>query len=184
MKNLYMTSGLLLLALLAAGCTTPQTVSQCDLNLNAPLRSAMTNVERALGQDCGRYYESYVSELIAIASENPSDDNRRAFSDFLVSLSDSGMISKRQARNLYNRYFNVKFVSLDGDYSTGSQVCPDKDKVLLAMRQELLDKETGLVQVSNDPSSYYRADLLLQEAELVLEATCRAAGQEQVRRTF
>ena len=77
---------------------------------------------------------------------------------------------------LYNRYFNVKFVSLDGDYSTCSQVCPVKDKVILDMRQELLDKEIGLLQISNDKTGYYRADLLLKESELVLQATCQACS--------
>ncbi|MBT4492220.1 MAG: hypothetical protein HOC70_03185 [Gammaproteobacteria bacterium] len=134
----------------------------------------MAIVENRLGNDCGIYYESYVADLIDIATENPDADNRRAFSEFLVSLSDRGIISKRQAKSLYNRYFNVKFVSLDGDYSTCSQVCPVKEKVLLEMRQELLDKETGLLKASNDASSYYRADLLLKEAEIVLEATCHA----------
>lgn len=179
LKTLFAVGALLLLA---AGCTTPQTADHCDARLSSPLRSAMSTVENKLFDGCGTYYEGYVADLIEIASENPSADNKKAFSDFLVRLSDRGMISQRQARGLYNRYFNVKFVSLSGDYSTGSQVCPDKEKVLLEMRQELLDKETGLIKVSNDPSSYYRADLLLQEAELVLEATCRANGADRDRR--
>ncbi len=166
----------LALVLLATGCTTTETVNHCDVSLKAPLRSAMALVENRLGNGCGIYYESYVADLIDIATDNPDADNRQAFSEFLVSLSDRGIISKRQAKSLYNRYFNVKFVSLDGDYSTCSQVCPVRDKVLLEMRQELLDKETGLLKASNDATGYYRADLLLKESEIVLEATCRACN--------
>lgn len=172
----YKLAALTTLMALMAGCATTQTIDQCSVNLSSPLRGAMTTVENQLASGCGGYYKRYVNQLIDVAADNPSADNKRAFSDFLVKLSDRGMISKRQARELYNRYFNIKFVSLDGDYSTGSQVCPTKEKVLLDMRQELLDKETGLVKVSNDPTSYYRADLLLKEAELVLEATCRAVA--------
>jgi hypothetical protein len=42
------------------------------------------------------------------------------------------------------------------------------------MRAELHDKELGLLRASNDPASFYRADHLLKETDLVLEATCRA----------
>lgn len=164
----------LVIILFVAGCTTTQTADQCGVHLKAPLRTAMAVVEDRLASGCGAYYQGYVADLIDIAKDNPSADNKKAFSDFLVSLSDQGIISKRQAKELYNRYFNVKFVSLDGEYSTCSQVCPVRDKVLLDMRQELLDKEVGLLQASNDSAGYYRADLLLKESEIVLEATCRA----------
>ena len=159
-----------------AGCATTQTADQCGVHLKAPLRTAMAVVEDRLASGCGAYYEGYVADLIDIAKENPAVTNKKAFSDFLVSLSDQGMISKRQAKQLYNRYFYVKFVSLDGEYSTCSQVCPVRDKTLLDMRQELLDKEVGLLQASNDKAGYYRADLLLKESEIVLEATCRACA--------
>ena len=46
------------------------------------------------------------------------------------------------------------------------------------MQSELLDKELGLVQASQDSASYYRADHLLKEVQLVLEATCRACESE------
>ena len=158
------------------GCATTSTVDNCSTNLMAPLRSAMTEVEDKLLGNCAGYYQTYVADLIDIAIDNPDAANKRAFSNFLVRLSDRGIISKRQASALYNRYFNVKFVSLDGDYSTCSQVCPVKDKVILDMRQELLDKEIGLLQISNDKTGYYRADLLLKESELVLQATCQACS--------
>lgn len=159
-----------------AGCTTTQTVDQCGVSLKPPLRIAMAVVEDRLTSGCGTYYEGYVANLIDIAKDNPSADNKKAFSDFLVSLSDQGIISKRQAKGFYNRYFNVKYVSLNGEYSTCTQVCPVREKVLLDMRQELLDKEIGLLQASNDATGYYRADLLLKESEIVLEATCRACS--------
>ena len=167
-----------------AGCATSQTADNCSVNLTAPLRSAMSVVEERLASRCGNWYEGYVKDLVDIAEENPDPDNRRAFSDFLVALADRGVISRRQASDFYNRYFNIKFVSLSGDYSTGSQVCPVREKVLLEMRQELLDKETGLLRVSGDADSYYRADLLQKEAEMVLEATCRAAVAGQTTRAL
>ena len=161
----------MLLALTACNTTQPD---NCSLNLRAPLGSAMMQVEDKLASGCLTRFDTYVDDLLQLAVDNPSPDNKRAFSDLLVRVSDGGVISKRQASALYNRYFNVKFVSLAGDYNPCSQVCPTRAKVLAAMRLELLDKELGLVKASSDTASYYRADQLLKEAELVLEATCRA----------
>jgi hypothetical protein len=166
-----------LVALIAVvGCATTQTALNCDVSLKPPLRSAMAVAEDKLNNGCETHYDQYIAGLIEIAKDNPGADNKKAFSDFLIALSDQGTISKRQARSLYNRYFNVKFVSLAGDYSTCSEVCPVRDRVLLDMRQELLDKEIGLLQASNDSVSYYRSDLLLKESEIVIEATCRACS--------
>ena len=85
-------------------------------------------------------------------------------------------MSKRQAQEYYNRFFNVKFMTLKGDYNNCSQTCPNKRKVLLDMERELSDKEQGLLRVSLDNEGYYRADQLYQEVELVLEATCTACS--------
>jgi len=174
MHGLKLTS--IALILFATGCASTETVNHCEVSLTAPLRSAMAVAGNRLASGCGSNYQGYVADLIEIATDNPDADNKKAFSEFLVDLSNRGVISKRQASALYNRYFNVKFVSLNGNYSTCSQVCPTKEKVLLNMRQELLDKETGLLKASSDTTGYYRADMLLKEAEIVLEATCRACS--------
>ena len=83
---------------------------------------------------------------------------------------------RRQAEDYYNRYFNVKFMSLRSDYNNCSHTCPNKRKVLLDMERELSDKVRGLLKVSLDNDGYYRADELYQEVELVLEATCTACS--------
>ncbi len=138
----------------------------------------MRMAESKLSTGCEYSLDNYLDQLLDIAANNPDSDNRRQFSDFLVRISDQGVISKRQAKSTYNRYFNVKFVSLTGEYNTCSQTCPVKSRVLADMQSELLDKELGLVQASQDSASYYRADHLLKEVQLVLEATCRACESE------
>ena len=101
------------------------------------------------------------------------------FSEFLVWAADEGLLSQRQARNYYNRFFNVKFTTLASDYNNCSHTCPRRDRVLLDMERELSDKERGLLRVSLDNGSYYRADELYREMELVLEATCTACNAGQ-----
>jgi hypothetical protein len=160
--------------LTTAGCATTQTADNCGAPLTGNLDAAMSHASARLAEDCTYHFDRYFQNLLAIAENNPDPENPRRFSDFLMTANERGIISRRQAESLYNRYFNVKFVSLQGDYNTCSQTCPVRGQVLSEMQAELHDKEMGLLRASEDSASFYRADGLLKEAELVLEATCRA----------
>ena len=157
-------------------CASSDTVDVCSVRLHGDLDAAINQVEGRLRSGCEYQFDGYFQSLLAIAAENPDKQNPMRFSDFLVRVQGLGVISRRQAEALYNRYFNVKFVSMRGDYNTCSQTCPVRDQVLSDMRAELHDKELGLMRASSDQDSFYRADNLLKEADLVLEATCRACA--------
>lgn len=160
---------------LASACAV-QPPDHCGGRLGTNLQSAMSAAEERLATGCEYHFDSYFNELLDIAEANPDEENKRLFSEHLVRVSSSGTISKRQAQLLYNRYFNVKFVSFTGDYNTCAQTCPVRDEVVSQMRAELIDKQLGLMSASRDTGSYYRADQLLKETELVLEATCRSCA--------
>lgn len=164
---------LLLSAMLTlTGCayTSPDCSGPSTRNLDA----AVTSVQAKLVNGCEAHFDGYYNDLLTIAEGDPKPENKRAFSEFLVWTSDQGLLSQRQAEDYYNRYFNVKFMSMRGDYNNCSHTCPNKRKVLIDMEHELSDKERGLLKVSRDADGYYRADQLYQEIELVLEATCTA----------
>ena len=164
--------GALLIAL--AACETAPVADLCGGRLGTNLENALSETERRLGSGCEYRFDSYFQENLATAEANPDAENKRMFSDHLMRVNDMGVISKRQARELYNRYFNVRFVSLAGDYNTCSQTCPVQARVISDMKAELQHKELGLLRISDDNASYYRADNLLKETQLVLAATCRA----------
>ena len=165
---------IVLAASLLSSCAsnTPQCVGPQTKNLASAIDAAQTS----LINGCHAHFDRYYDELLGIAEGDPKPENKRAFSEFLVWSSDQGLLSKRQAQDYYNRYFNVKFMSLKGDYNNCSHTCPNKQKVLFDMERELSDKERGLLRVSLDNEGYYRADQLYQEVELVLEATCTACA--------
>jgi hypothetical protein len=162
-------------AALLSACTTAQP-DHCSVSLRDNLQASMSTVEARLASGCEYSFNSYFNSLLSIAEENPSKDNKMLFSDHLMRVNEMGVISRRQAEGLYNRYFNVKFVSLQGDYNTCSQTCPVRAQVMSDMQAELHDKELGLMRASADSASFYRADTLLKETDLVLEATCRACS--------
>lgn len=174
-------AAVLLLSMAALSGCNPigQRADICPMPVGHNLDSAFTQVRESLSTkrpQCAPYFDAYLAHLLTIAEGDPSSDNKRRFSEFLVWASAEGIISKRQAQNMYNRYFNVKFVSLKGDYNNCSQACPKRATVMADMAQELSDKELGLLKVSADTQSFYRADRLLKETELVLEATCTACN--------
>ena len=164
----------LLATLMLAGCESTPVADVCNGPLSNNLTQAISDVESRLGAGCEYQFDSYFDQLLAIAENDPDPENKRAFSDHLVMAKNLGVISQRQAQERYNRFFNVKFVTFTGDYNTCSQACPDRRSLLARMQRELGDKERGLLKISQDQAGFYRADVLLKEADLVLEATCRA----------
>ena len=155
-----------------ASCAS--TAPTCNSPQSRNLSAAINSVQNSLTNGCQAHFDRYYDELLAVAEGDPGPENKRAFSEFLVWSSEQGLLSTRQAEDYYNRYFNVKFMSMRGDYNNCSHTCPNKTKVLIDMERELSDKERGLLKVSRDADGYYRADKLYQEVELVLEATCMA----------
>lgn len=159
--------------LTGAGCaTTPEPL--CNLPDTHSLSSAFDRARQDLSSGCEVHFDGYLTRLLVIAEGDPSPDNKQRFSDFLLWSSDAGILSRRQAQSLYNRYFNIKFVTLMGDYNNCQWTCPRQGRLMADMENELKDKEQGLIKVALDKDSYYRADRLFQETELVLAATCTA----------
>ena len=117
-------------ALLGLGACANQTADYCSARLGGNLDAAMMEASDRLANGCEYQFDGYFQELLAIAEANPDARNRMRFSDFLMRANDMDVISRRQAQSLYNRYFGVKFVSLQGDYNTCSQTCPQRARVL------------------------------------------------------
>mgnify|MGYP000135280791 CR=1 FL=1 len=169
--------GLLLAAIAISACSSMSNNSQaCALPAGPGLENAIARVKDDLASHCAVRFDDYFQQLLKIAEGDPKPENREIFSEFLVWCQQSDILSKRQAQALYNRYFNLKFVSLRGDYNNCAATCPNKTRVLRNMEQELVDKEQGLLKISVDRVGYQRADRLFQETELVLEATCSACN--------
>jgi len=161
------------------GACTTTSVSDCSGPNSRNLDEAFAQVQGQLANGCEYQFDRYMAELLLFAEGDPRPENKRKFSEFLVAVGDRGLLSNRQARDLYNRYFNIKFVSLRGDYNNCAHTCPRLDGVLDAMQSELSSKELGLLRISEDAAGYYRAERLFKEAELVLEATGLACSSQQ-----
>jgi len=163
--------------LFVASCATSP--PPCDSPQTRNLGAAVDDVKDSLASGCAAHFDRYYDDLLRTAEGDPKPGNKRVFSEFLVWSAEEGLLSQRQAKDYYNRYFNVKFMTLQSDYNNCSHTCPRRDRIMLDMEHELSDKERGLLKVSLDNDGYYRADELFQEVELVLEATCTACSAGQ-----
>ena len=161
---------------LAACSNNPTRTTACSLPEGPNLEHALSAARFDLETGCEHEFDAYFQRLLTIAEGDPKKENKASFSDFLLWSNDAGLLSKRQARETYNRYFGIKYVTLVSDYSVCSQTCPQQSDVMREMNRELGDKEQGLLKVSSDRLNYTRASNLYQETELVLEATCEACG--------
>jgi hypothetical protein len=161
---------------LAACSSNPAQKTSCSLPEGPDLERAISAARFDLETGCENEFDAYFQRLLVIAEGDPKKENKASFSDFLLWANDAGLLSKLQARELYNRYFGVKYVSLISDYSVCAQTCPHQSDVMREMNRELVDKEQGLLKISADRLNYTRASNLFQETELVLEATCEACG--------
>ncbi len=161
-----------------SSCATPP--PPCGGPTTNNLNDAVIQVKNSLEYGgCEAHFDRFYDDLLRIAEGDPGPENKRLFSEFLVWTADEGLLSQRQAKDYYNRYFNVKFMTLQGDYNNCSHTCPARSRIMRDMERELSDKERGLLRVSLDNEGYYRADELYQEVDLVLEATCTACAAGQ-----
>jgi hypothetical protein len=171
------TAAVAVLATALTACNSnPSRATACSLPEGPDLDRAISAARFDLETGCEQQFDQYFQRLLTIAEGDPKKDNKAAFSEFLIWANEEGLLSKRQARETYTRYFGVKYVSLVSDYSVCDQTCPRQDEIMREMNRELVDKEQGLLKVSADRREYYRANRLFQETELVLEATCEACG--------
>ena len=171
------TAAVAVLATALTACNSnPSRATACSLPEGPDLDRAISAARFDLETGCEQQFDQYFQRLLTIAEGDPKKDNKAAFSEFLIWANEEGLLSKRQARETYTRYFGVKYVSLISDYSVCDQTCPRQDEIMQEMNKELVDKEQGLLKVSADKREYYRANRLFQETELVLEATCEACG--------
>jgi len=174
LSKLLVANGLLLTLV---GCNSaPSQDTSCTMPGGHDLDQAISASRFQLETGCATHFDRYFTSLLSIASGDPRKENKGKFSDFLLWANQADLISKNQARDYYNRYFNVKFMALRGDYNNCSHTCPNRQRILVDMERELSDKERGLLRISLDNQAYYRADELYQEVELVLEATCTACA--------
>ena len=90
-----------------AACTNTPVADYCVGKFSSDLSSAIGDAEARLSSGCEYHFDSYFASLLAVAEANPAPVNKSLFSDHLINANEMGVISQRQARDLYNRLRGV-----------------------------------------------------------------------------
>lgn len=183
--------GLLLagMALTSTGCQAKRSISQppqlamaeeqptqnnCRLSENTNVQRAVGEAKMDLANDqCRPFFDTYLEGLMTIAAGNPSLTYKKDFSDLLVWASEQGIITTLQAKDYYNRYFSITFMSLPSEYNVCSE-CNAKDSIEQNLITELQQKEQGMKASCGDTTSYFEARNQHESVLLFLDAACEA----------
>lgn len=160
MKSRVLLIGIFML--LGTGCVTkkPVVVSTppidiCPMPSGYRLESAIATAEQTLNT-CPGKLDQVFAKLIEIAKHSPDRENGIPLQELLKRLVKKNKISETYAKNLYQKYFSIKFVSVPSikTYSLAGEVGSIKKQ----MKKELALKRIGMVECSDDKVSYERAE--------------------------
>jgi len=150
----------------------------CILPSGHLVKPAFATAKATLSKhQCRHQFDAVFDSLLKVCEGDPSLKNKEKFSAFLLWAKDMGIISKKQASRQYTRYFSPRFVSLPDNYQTCSH-CSRLNELKGQCRDELRQKERGLLAVCEDKPVFAKASDDLANIELILEATCSACADE------
>lgn len=181
-KRFSRSLGLALLAsvLLGACAQDPPQRFSCSVPGGGNVEQAFSHARSDLAHpQCQFQFDGYLDRLIAIAADNPGPENRRRFSEFLSWSRDQGILGQNQAETMYQRFFTTEFTVLEDRYNNCSSTCQRREAVMGKLREELQDKDRGLIQVLGDRETYTQADLQYNQLLTLMDATCLACTQAQ-----
>lgn len=171
-------AGTVLAVLLSSGCAStpeaPVNITQgCEVvsskQLDVAIDQAKDNLSRA---ECLPFFSTNFASLRETAKGDPKADNRAKFAAWLKWANEQGIISVKQSKESYNRYFNETFVSLPSH----GHICgylqrhdPVKD-----MSRELSQKSEGYNDILGDSAGYYRVHAQYTDMKFMLESVASA----------
>lgn len=189
MKKILVTPFIVLSMLMLTGCpisekNTKEPVvesASCELGAHKSLTPAIEQAKVKMKHPaCQMEFQTIFDDLLDIAEESGASlEHKKTFTGFLLWAEKEGLISKKQMKNTYGRYFSSKFVSsaVNNQMSIASSVCAKRNglsQVHSSMDVELIDKQRGLLKVLGDKQEYRQAKAVKENLMTVIEATCSA----------
>ncbi len=167
--------GAVAIALWLADCQMTREQPGCTLPSGTNVERAFDHAREQLSRNaCRPEFGDYFEQLLDIAAGAPGPEHSQRFSEFLLWANAEEVITRRSAEDYYNRYFSPKFASLQNEYSNCTHTCRLKAETESAMQEELLQKDIGLLKVTNDKQKYAQANAYYHSILTLIEATCEA----------
>lgn len=170
----------LTLCLTLSGCGTLKDTSpaleltyihDCHPLGGSGLQVAVEQANHALAQSrCRDQFEPYWSSLLDEGERQPDVSNKAKLAAFLSNQRETGVVSRDQARELYSRYFDIRFFSLPDIHNTCSYG-ERGDAISAELAEELRQKRRGLLKIADEKSAYEETLDLYGNVKQILLAT-------------
>ena len=104
----------------------------------------------------------------------PGPENEARFAGLLRESVDRGIVSKRQARETFSRYFDPEFYVVKVEPRSSCSSLREKEALFAAMRGELAYKREGMLEILDDQARFREAQHHYNNLNLVFEAVSAA----------
>ena len=157
MKNVFA----LISLVLAAACATPQPTivfepePWCPIPSGYQLAPAIEMAEDTL-MSCPDKLDGVFAALVEIATHSPEPENAVLIQDMLKRLIGRNKISETYSKNLYQKYFSHRFVSVHDTKVYNLQ--GELDFIKENLSKELALKKIGFVECCNDREGYRKVE--------------------------
>ena len=124
---------------------------------------------------CFYQFDTVFERLKQAGTGNPGEQNKSHFAEFLNWSKKRGIITKKQASNLYNRYFGEVFISLPERGNICSHSAKNQ-QFRNNLDKELIQKKEGMISILGDNKKFNSIYKQYTELAFVLdmaEQACR-----------
>ena len=133
--------------------------------------------EKLQNPDCHYSFPEYRERLVLAAKGSPGPENEARFAQLLRESIDLGIISRRQARETFSRYFDPEFYAVKSESRSSCSSLRNKEDLYAAMRVELGYKREGMLDMLDDEERFRQAQHYYNDLYMVFEAVSAACTQ-------
>jgi len=131
---------------------------------------------------CESNFHSYFEYLMDVAVENPAAANKVHFARLIRAGIDSGAISSREGKRVFNQYFEPEFFALKGEARSNCVALQQKAAYVVEMDTELKNKKVGLLDALGDEASFRLSQRYYQDLLTVIDAVDHSCEASLARR--
>ena len=168
-------------------------VTGCASNTAADVSCAMPKVEiveayvdsasaKLEGYSCAGSFDELYGELIEVAKDNPTEENKAQFARLIRAGIDSGAISSNPGKRLFNEYFEPEFYVLKTEVRSNCTALRERDAFVVEMEQELGRKKVGMLEVMGDETAFRLSQRYYTDLVTVMDAVAYSCESSLARR--
>ena len=152
------------------------------LGVYTGLFSVASNQDELGKHSCESNFHSYFEYLMDVAVENPASANKVQFARLIRAGIDSGAISSREGKRVFNQYFEPEFFALKGEARSNCVALQQKAAYVVEMDTELKNKKVGLLDALGDEASFRLSQRYYQDLLTVIDAVDHSCEASLARR--